>query len=78
MTSWERSHKALQALCHLLPNFQKKIDEDNPEELSEYYSKVLTQPLLQFLLYLNLNFTAPDWCEQRTQRRPQPDPGVPG
>ena len=38
--SWERSHKALQELCHLIPNFQKKIDKAEPEELSEYYSQV--------------------------------------
>ena len=38
--SWERSHKALQELCRLIPNFQKKIDEAEPEELSEYYSQV--------------------------------------
>lgn len=38
--SWERSHKALQELCSLIPNFQKKIDDAEPEELSEYYSRV--------------------------------------
>ena len=38
--SWERSHKALRELCRLIPNFQKKIDEAEPEELSEYYSQV--------------------------------------
>ncbi|KIM37371.1 hypothetical protein M413DRAFT_31063 [Hebeloma cylindrosporum] len=38
--NWQRSHTALQELCRLLPNFQKKIDEGNPEELSEYYSKL--------------------------------------
>jgi hypothetical protein len=30
----------VQELCHLIPNFQKKIDEAEPEELSEYYSQV--------------------------------------
>jgi hypothetical protein len=38
--SWERSHKALKELCHIIPNFRKKIDEAEPEELSEYYSQV--------------------------------------
>jgi len=38
--SWEHSYKALQELCHLIPNFQKKIDEAEPEELSEYYSQM--------------------------------------
>ncbi|KAF8156768.1 hypothetical protein B0H34DRAFT_798148 [Crassisporium funariophilum] len=37
---WERSHKALQELCCLLPNFHKKINEGSPEELFEYYSKL--------------------------------------
>jgi hypothetical protein len=40
LARWQRSHTALQELCLLLPNFRKKIDEGNPEELSEYYSKV--------------------------------------
>ncbi|KIJ99897.1 hypothetical protein K443DRAFT_8020 [Laccaria amethystina LaAM-08-1] len=38
----KRSHKALQELCHLIPNFQKKIDEAEPEELSEYYAQLQT------------------------------------
>lgn len=38
--SWECSHKALQELCRLIPNFQKKIDQAEPEELSEYYAQV--------------------------------------
>jgi hypothetical protein len=38
--SWERSHTAVRELCHLIPNFQKKIDEGSPEELSEFYAEV--------------------------------------
>ena len=34
--SWERSHNAVWELCRLIPNFQKKIDEGSPEELSEF------------------------------------------
>ncbi|KIJ91668.1 hypothetical protein K443DRAFT_14210 [Laccaria amethystina LaAM-08-1] len=49
--NWERSHKALQELCRLIPNFQKKIDEAEPEELSEYYAQ---------------KSPAPDRCQQCT------------
>ena len=38
--SWECSHTAARELCHLIPNFQKKIDEGTPEELSEFYAEV--------------------------------------
>jgi len=38
--SWERSHTAVRELCRLIPNFQKKIDEGSPEELSEFYAEV--------------------------------------
>jgi hypothetical protein len=38
--SWERSHTAVRELSRLIPNFQKKIDEGTPEELSEFYAEV--------------------------------------
>ena len=38
--SWERSRTAVHELCHLIPNFQKKIDDGTPEELSEFYAEV--------------------------------------
>ena len=38
--SWERSHTAIRELSRLIPNFQKKIDEGSPEELSEFYAEV--------------------------------------
>ena len=38
--SWERSHTAVRELCHLIPNFQKKIVNGTPEELSEFYAEV--------------------------------------
>jgi hypothetical protein len=38
--SWERSHAAVRELSRLIPNFQKKIDEGSPEELSEFYAEV--------------------------------------
>ena len=38
--SWECSHTAVRKLCRLIPNFQKKIDEESPEELSEFYAEV--------------------------------------
>ena len=37
--SWECSHTAVRELCHIIPNFQKKIDEGSPEELSEFYAE---------------------------------------
>jgi len=37
--SWERSHTSVRELSHLIPNFQKKIDEGSPEELSEFYAE---------------------------------------
>jgi hypothetical protein len=40
MTSWERSHRAVQELNRLIPNFQKKIDEGSPEELNKFYAEV--------------------------------------
>jgi hypothetical protein len=38
--SWERSRSAVRELCRLIPNFQKKIDDGTPEELSEFYAEV--------------------------------------
>jgi len=38
--SWERCHKAVQELVRLIPNFQRKIDDGLPEELSEFYAEV--------------------------------------
>lgn len=38
--NWERSHTAVRELCRLIPNFQKKIDEGSPEELSEFYAEL--------------------------------------
>ena len=38
--SWECSHTAVRELSRLIPNFQKKIDEGSPEELSEFYAEV--------------------------------------
>jgi hypothetical protein len=39
LPSWERSHTAVQELNHLIPNFQKKIDEGSPEELNQFYTE---------------------------------------
>ncbi|KIJ94639.1 hypothetical protein K443DRAFT_11933 [Laccaria amethystina LaAM-08-1] len=36
---WERSHTAVRELIHLIPNFQKKIDEGSPEELNQFYAE---------------------------------------
>jgi hypothetical protein len=40
VSSWERSHTAVRELCRLVPNFKKKIDQEPPEELSEFYAEV--------------------------------------
>jgi hypothetical protein len=40
LPSWKRSYTAIQELNRLIPNFQKKIDEGSPEELSEFYADV--------------------------------------
>jgi hypothetical protein len=39
LLSWERSHTAVRELIHLIPNFQKKIDEGSPEELNQFYAE---------------------------------------
>jgi hypothetical protein len=31
---------AIRELNHLIPNFQKKINEGTPDELTEFYGKV--------------------------------------
>lgn len=38
--SYSRSADALKELTRLIPNFQKKIDEAEPEEAQEFYSMV--------------------------------------
>lgn len=39
LPSWERSHTAVQELNHIIPNFQKRIDEGSPEELNQFYTE---------------------------------------
>jgi len=46
--SWERSHAAVRELGRLIPNFQKKIDEGSPEELSEFYAEVIFVDVVVF------------------------------
>ena len=38
--SYARSADALKELTRLIPNFQKKIDEAEPDEAQEFYSMV--------------------------------------
>ncbi|KIJ95740.1 hypothetical protein K443DRAFT_11186, partial [Laccaria amethystina LaAM-08-1] len=69
---WERSHKALQELCRLIPNFQKKIDEAEPEELSEYYAQLQTGANNARSDDLNrIRDYLADWLNQ-SQLRPSP------
>jgi hypothetical protein len=39
LLSWARSYTAVRELNHLIPNFQKKIDEGSPEELTRFYTE---------------------------------------
>ena len=48
--SYARSADALKELTRLIPNFQKKIDEAEPDDAHEFYSIVSTNSL--FLWYL--------------------------
>ena len=38
--SFARSAAAIKALCHLIPNFQKKVDEAEPDDLEDFYAQV--------------------------------------
>jgi hypothetical protein len=40
--SYARSADALKELTRLIPNFQKKIDEAEPDDAQEFYSTVST------------------------------------
>ena len=42
LPSWERSHKAVRELSHLVPNFKTKLDKASPEELENFYAEVST------------------------------------
>ena len=57
--SWERSHKAVRELVRLIPNFQKKIDEGSPEELSEFYAEVtnIVVDIGLFTYWINVSFS---------------------
>jgi hypothetical protein len=39
LPSWERSYTAVRQLNHLIPNFQKTINEGSPEELNQFYTE---------------------------------------
>ena len=43
LNSYARSADALKELVRLIPNFQKKIDEAEPDDAQEFYSIVSTQ-----------------------------------
>jgi hypothetical protein len=57
--SWERSHTAVRELCRLIPNFQKKIDEGSPEELSEFYAEVsnILVDIGAFTYWISISFS---------------------
>ena len=59
MPSWERSHNAVRELCRLIPNFQKKIDEGSPEELSEFYAGVssIFVDIGPFVYWIGISFS---------------------
>ena len=56
--SWERSYTAVRELCRLIPNFQKKIDEGTPEELSEFYAEVsnILVEIVAFTYRIHISF----------------------
>ena len=43
LLSFARSADALKELTRLIPNFQKKIDEAQPDDAQEFYSMVSTK-----------------------------------
>ena len=53
-SSWERNHTAVQALKQLIPNFEKKIDDGTPEELSMFYIEVSYVALYFLVALLNV------------------------
>jgi len=57
--SWERSHTAIRELSRLIPNFQKKIDEGSPEELSEFYAEVskIVVDIGVFTCWISISFS---------------------
>lgn len=63
VSSWERSHTAIRELSRLIPNFQKKIDEGSPEELSEFYAEVTFSWKLVYSL--TESALASTWCQWR-------------
>jgi len=46
LLSYARSADALKELARLIPNFQKKIDEAEPDDVQEFYSMVRTKTKL--------------------------------
>ena len=46
LLSYARSADALKALTRLIPNFQNKIDEAEPDEAQEFYSIVSTMTMV--------------------------------
>jgi hypothetical protein len=62
--SWERSHTAVREICRLIPNFQKKIDEGSPEELSEFYAEA-SNVLVGIVAFAEFAL-ASAWCQWRS------------
>ena len=63
-SSWERSHSAIQILKQLIPNFQKKIDEDSPEELHMFYAEVSGASFQTTLTFSYMFLLASAGCRQ--------------
>jgi hypothetical protein len=64
--SYARSADALKELTRLIPNFQKKIDEAEPDEAQEFYSIVRLKNW--FIIQRFLIALAPGWREECTRR----------
>jgi len=61
--SFARSASALKELQKLIPNFQKKIDEAEPDDAQQFYSTVNLELYGYYLMSSNL-VTAPGWCKE--------------
>lgn len=65
--SWARSADALKELNRLIPGFQKKIDEAEPDDAQEFYSIVSTKTMVYDKARLSISL-APRWCKECPRR----------
>jgi len=51
LLSYARSASALKELTRLVPNFQKKIDEAEPDDAQEFYNLVSTKNIVHEVIF---------------------------